>query len=69
MPIDGKQDLDPNSLDYGLPLDTCCVGSPDPDIHRAYAGGPVGKSPVQIVGGKIPVGYDGPLGNTGDQHV
>jgi hypothetical protein len=67
MAFSGNQILDPNSLEYGLPTDTCCVGEDDPSVARALnVSKSVGKSPVQT-GGKIPVGYDGPLGNTGDQ--
>ena len=35
MPISGEQNLDKNDPDYGLPLDTCCVGMGGPSPMEA----------------------------------
>lgn len=60
MPIDGNQNLDKNDPDYGLPLDTQCVGLGGPTPQEAAViSKSAGKSPIQT-GGKIPTGYNGP---------
>lgn len=61
MPISGDQCLDKNDPDYGLPLDTCCVGGAGPSPTEVTTiSGSTGKSTTFKGLGSVPVGYDGP---------
>ena len=62
MAIEGNQILDPNNLDCGLPVDTCCVGMGGPTpMEAALISKQVAKSAVQT-GGKIPTMTSGLTG-------
>ena len=62
MPISGDQNLNKDDPDYGLPLDTQCVGLGGPSpMEAAVISKSVGKSPVQT-GGKIPAVVSGLTG-------
>lgn len=58
MPISGDQCLDKNDLDYGLPMDTCCVGGAGPSPTEvttiSQPGAKTGPVPNELVinGGK-----------------
>jgi hypothetical protein len=60
MPISGDQCMDKNDPDYGLPMDTCCVGDGGPSpTEVTNISGSTGKK-TSYSAKSVPVGYDGP---------
>ena len=61
MPISGNQNLNKDDPDYGLPLDTQCVGLGGPTpMEAAVISKSQGKSGAQ--GGKVPMIVSGLTG-------